>query len=43
MAIAHRSEILECFACVELVLTTIMHRFVGVCMYEEGERNVKIL
>ena len=28
MAIAHRSVILECFACVGLVLTTIVHRLV---------------
>ena len=28
MAIAHRSVILECFACVRLVLTIIVHRLV---------------
>ena len=28
VAIAHRSIILECFGCVGLVLTTIVHRFV---------------
>ena len=47
MAIVHRSVILERLACVGLVLTTIVHRFVSVCMYalrflqrKEGERNI---
>ena len=29
VAIVQRSVILECFGCVGLVLTTIVHRFVG--------------
>ena len=32
MAIAHRSVIFECFGCVGLVLTTMVHRFVLGCV-----------
>ena len=46
MAIAHRSVMLKCFACVGLVLTTIVHRFVWgayallLLQRKEGERNI---
>ena len=46
MAIAHRSVILDCFGCVGLVLTTIVHRFVCgayallLLQRKEGEHNI---
>ena len=46
VAIAHRSVILECFGCVGLVLTTIVHRFVWgayalpLLQTKEGERDI---
>ena len=46
MAIAHRSVILECFACVGLVLTSIVDRFVWgahallLLQRKEGEPNI---
>jgi hypothetical protein len=46
VVIGHRSVILECFGCVELVLTATVHRFVWVAyallllQRKQSERNI---